>query len=1115
MNERKPSLVINKYDEKTGERLPGAEFSVKKKDGSIVWEGMVDENGRAEIADLDTGWYTVTEIAAPDGYLIATESKDVYLEAGRTTELKFDNRLRPALKIVKVDKITNEPLAGAKFRVWKAEDGTVSEYITDSNGEILIRNLDEAVYSIEEVSPPDGYLLSDNTHVDIELVWGEVKTVIYENSKLPSLKITKVDDTTKSPLAGAIFNVTIKNGNNLGDFTTDSKGEIFFPKLQPGLYVITEVKAPDGYAITNAPQDINLLPDGVHQVDFRDKALSPLYIKKIDSATGLPLEGATYRVTKMNGEFVGEYTTDRNGFICIPRLDPGFYTATEIAVPEGYMLDETPKTVELILGEPAIIEFSDKPFGSLIIKKVDDQTGAALSDTDFTITKIDGSFVGEYTTDNAGSITINSIEPGFYVITETRAKDGYLLDNTPKTVEVKWGKVAEVIFRNRAKSGVQIIKIDAQTKEPLKDAEFTVYKMSGEIVGVYTTDGNGIIILDGLMPGWYKAAESKAPDGYMLDDTPKDFEITSDQFIKLVFENIPMSGLQIKKIDSATGNAIEGVEFEIAEMDGTQIGRFTTDKSGLIFVPDLMPGYYTVTETRAADGYLIDNAPRNVEIREGENTTITIENAPMAGLLIVKTDASTGKPLQGAVYDITTASGEWVTGFIADGNQPNTYANSYDTTNSPNGHITGSYTTDSNGRIQINTLPAGEYFVTERIAPTGYILDTNVYSVTITPGKLATLNLVNIQKAGLRLKKIDSITEQPIYGVEFMVFDGMGNVVGVFRTDDQGLIDFTNILPAGIYTIRETKAAEGYYLDEMPRTVSFTPGRTTEIVWKNTPQAGQIQITKLSGDDNEINGLPEGSPLEGAVFEVYDYKTGNLVDRFVSGSDGRAVSKSLPLGRYTVKEVEAPQWYMLSDDSIDIEIEFATQIIKREYLNYSANTGVSIRKTGNYEAMPGDNIKYDIKEVKNSSDVPLTSFFWRDVLPINAVRLDKIVTGTYNQSLRYKITAKTNKGDTIIIADNLSTTKNNSIDCSAASLGLASDEYITSFSLVFGNVKAGFCNVSTPQVYVNVLKTLPNGYEFANKADCGGKYAGEWIIGNSTWKTVIYAPGGVMPRTGY
>jgi uncharacterized repeat protein (TIGR01451 family) len=206
---------------------------------------------------------------------------------------------------------------------------------------------------------------------------------------------------------------------------------------------------------------------------------------------------------------------------------------------------------------------------------------------------------------------------------------------------------------------------------------------------------------------------------------------------------------------------------------------------------------------------------------------------------------------------------------------------------------------------------------------------------------------------------------------------------------------------------------------------------------------------------------------------------------------------------------------MLSDDSIDIEIEFATQIIKREYLNYSANTGVSIRKTGNYEAMPGDNIKYDIKEVKNRSDVPLTSFFWRDVLPTNAVRFDKIVTGTYNQSLRYKITAKTNKGDTIIIADNLSTTKNNSIDCSAASLGLASDEYITSFSLVFGNVKAGFCNVSTPQVYVNVLKTLPNGYEFANKADCGGKYAGEWIIGNSTWKTIIYAPGGVMPRTGY
>ncbi|GHU59342.1 hypothetical protein AGMMS49975_26800 [Clostridia bacterium] len=231
-----------------------------------------------------------------------------------------------------------------------------------------------------------------------------------------------------------------------------------------------------------------------------------------------------------------------------------------------------------------------------------------------------------------------------------------------------------------------------------------------------------------------------------------------------------------------------------------------------------------------------------------------------------------------------------------------------------------------------------------------------------------------------------------------MVFDQNGNVVGRYVTDNNGVIDFTGVLSEGRYTIRETKCAPGYYLDEMPKTIEFVSGKMTEIRWENTPQMSQIQITKRSGDDNEVNGLPKGSPLADAVFEVYAYKSGNLVDRFISGADGRAVSKPLPIGRYLVKEVQAPQWYKISDQVMDVELEFATQIVKLEYLNYSANTGVTIRKTGVYEAMSNDTIYWDIKELQNTSTITLTDFFWRDIVPTDAVRLTKIVTGTYNQS---------------------------------------------------------------------------------------------------------------------
>jgi uncharacterized repeat protein (TIGR01451 family) len=287
------------------------------------------------------------------------------------------------------------------------------------------------------------------------------------------------------------------------------------------------------------------------------------------------------------------------------------------------------------------------------------------------------------------------------------------------------------------------------------------------------------------------------------------------------------------------------------------------------------------------------------------------------------------------------------------------------------------------------------------------------------------------------------------------------------------------------------------------------------VRWENTPQLGQIQITKKSADDNEINGLAAGAPLSGAMFGIYDYKSGNLVDKIVSGADGRAVSNPLPLGRYLVKELQAPTHYALSDKTLDIVLEFATQIIKTEYTNYSANTGVTIRKTGNLEAMPGDEIRYDIKEARNTGTVPLTDFYLRDTLPTDAVRLSKIVTGTYNQSLKYKIMATTSRGDTITIADNLSTTKNNVIDCAPSALGLQSNEYITSFNLMFGAVKAGFGMVLGPQIYVKVLANLPNKFEFATKADIGGKLGTEWIVGNATWRTTVYAKQGKLPRTGY
>ena len=1258
-NSKKPGIVIRKYDEGTGLPLPLTEFRVAKMSGQIIYEGITDDNGEIRLDDIEPGWLKITELAAAPGYLIATEPKDVLLEPGKQLEVKFDNRRRPALEILKLDAITAEPLAGALFHVKKAESATVSEYVTDANGKITIADLDEAVYSVFEYSSPDGYI-TEPQHKDILLEWSKTKQFVYTNIRKPTLIVTKLNGLTGLPVPGATYRIEYESAGGLvplGSFITDANGQIIIPKVEPGWYVATETKPAPGFSMPSNPVTriylspgenayLPNLPDiltldgsggitvfsgndfpattgaqgepvynyplnsivikkssivtsellagatfGLYRADeqvsgvpgtlvgryttdhsgvivitglqpgffvvkeetappffligennqqngflkadgttvlefsFANVPYGSILIMKTDGLTNQPLASVVFKVTDATGAVLGnsngEYTTDSDGKVLIPNVKPGDYNITELRSVAHYAADSTLKTLSVGTdGKTYSVTFANYPYGALIIRKLDADTKEPITNTIFKVTTAQGEVVGVgnglYTTDATGKITIPNLPKNTYIVQEQKANPNYTLEAEAKTIAVDYGKTYALDFYNTKKGSAQIIKIDAHTKAPLKGAQFIVYKTSGEVVGTYTTDGDGLIILPLLDNGWHKAAEQKSVPGYLLDDTPQDFEIKGNDFVKLVFENTPLSGLQIKKIDTITRQPIEGVEFSVSRLNGEKIGSYKTDKNGLIFVPNLTEGVYSVVEEKCGDGYLLDSEPKLVEVKRGATATVEVENTPMSGLLIVKRDEMTGKPLQGVVYDVRRADGQFVAGSILDGNQPNTVANSPNKTTSPNGDITGSYTTDANGRILINTLPAGEYHVIERKALDGYELDTEVHAATITPGKLVTLQLSNRQKAGLRLVKIDSITKLPIYNVEFMLFDANNKVVGTYYTDNQGVIDFTGEITEGRYTLRETRPAKNYYPDEMPRTVEFVAGKVTEVRWENTPHMGQIQIFKKSGDDSQVNGLPAGTPLAGAVFEAYDYKTGNLVDRFTSNADGRALSRTLPLGRYLVKEVQAPQWYRISEQPLDITLEFPMQIIKQECINYSANTGVTVRKTGNREAMAGDVIRYDIKALRNDSTIPLTDFYFRDVLPVDAVRLTKIVTGTYNQNLQYKVMIITNKGDTRVIADNLSTTANNVIDCSNAALGLRSDEYMTSFIFVYGTVKAGFNMVDTPQIYVRVVNGLPNGYMFTNKADIGGKHVREWVIGNSVWSTEVYAPKkGLLPRTGY
>ena len=325
-------------------------------------------------------------------------------------------------------------------------------------------------------------------------------------------------------------------------------------------------------------------------------------------------------------------------------------------------------------------------------------------------------------------------------------------------------------------------------------------------------------------------------------------------------------------------------------------------------------------------------------------------------------------------------------------------------------------------------------------------------------------------------------------------------------------------LPDGKYTAREMECADGYILDTAPKTFYVEYGGCTTITWPNTAVRGQIQIVKKSADYNSTNGLPAGTLLEGATFEICNERTGNKVDTIVTGPNGLASSKQLPLGRYTIREIKAPANYGVSTETYTAVLEFSGQIVKLEVSNKSMSTGVSITKTGPKEAMSGQPVRYVFSRIGNSSNVMLQSFYWRDTLPA-AVRLTSVVTGTYNFPGTYKIVYKVNNtGDYRTLADSLSTSQNYTLAASPVALGLAANERVTEIMFVFGQVPGGFSQVEAPMLHCTAVSGLAAGSSFANVADVGGTYNGVWVQAVSRWVTTVYGkkvPAPKLPRTGY
>lgn len=1118
-NDRLPGIHLIKVDSSDlSKPIANVRFRIEAVDGS--WgpeEYTTSEDGTIDLSKLPVGAYVVTELECP-GYVVDDAQRIIHLDGGEQAQFVFTNSKLPSLHLYK-ESADGTPLGGVTYRLSKIEDGSrYLDRITSSTGEITWEGLEPGVYSLQEVTTVSDHIL-DPTEYHVQLFSGKDATICLQNDKRPNLTIWKHDADTGAPVPGTVFLVKGADGHSVAEVTTGPDGSATVSNLLPGVYEVIEKSVPSPYLPDADPQLVTLYPNRDRDVYFENHKRPTVTIQKESSVTHDPIQYAEFHITWSSNKTetgeqrdLGTFQTDEAGQIILEGIEDGWLTIKETKPAPGYQLPDDPVTEVYVKGgENKTVTIPNTPLSALVVYKQDSVTGAGISGCRFQLKYLGGevsgsggTVIGTYTTSANGSFTVTGLKKGYYICEELESDSGHVIDAAPQSFYIS-GEDQDIVtlyFSNAPKGAILVKKVSSADNSPLSDVEFLVTKSDGSVVGdangKFVTDSTGTFLVEGVEPGTTLVIkETRAKPGYLLDDTPQTVQVKEGQTVTVEFRNQPLGNLIIHKLSSKDKTPLEGVQFKITYADGSYLpdeggklssnGLYWTNAEGQIVLSGIT-GIVVVTEVESIPGYTIDpnTQSQTVVVNPDDTQELWFYNSPVGGVEFTKVnEADKTETISGVTFEIRRVSDD---------------------------ALVDTVTTGKDGKVFL-PLEADNYYAVETDCPDTFKLDPTPIYFTVKDGEITRKTVTNKAFSGILLHKIDADTQKGIYGVTFLLYDSNMNPVDQFTTDQNGYAYIDTLELSGKVYLRELEN-EGYIVDEQLKTVYIKPGETTEITWENRAITGQIQIVKKSADYNPTNGLPAGTLLEGAVFEIYD-KAGNLVDTIRSDSRGLAVSKPLPLSRYTIREVKAPANYGVNETELTAYLEHEGQIVKFEVTNKSLTTGVSITKTGPKEIMAGQPVRYTFSGIANNSNVRLDNFYWRDTLPAE-VRLDTVVTGTYNFPGTYKITYRVNGGEYQTLADNLSTSKNYTLAASATALGLASNERVTEVMFVFGQAPAGFAQVEKPYLHCTAVANLAST-SFVNVADVGGVYNGQWVQAVSRWVTTVYGKPVIptLPRTGY
>ena len=437
-----------------------------------------------------------------------------------------------------------------------------------------------------------------------------------------------------------------------------------------------------------------------------------IVLKKTAGGTTTGLAGARFSIY-FNGQIVGSDVTDGNGEIHIENAATGLWTFVETAAPSGYCVDPTPKSVYVDVSEgdrEYSVAATNYELPDMKIIKRDAMSGKPIAGTVFSIKSVTGSYSTSVTTGTDGSATLLAIPAGVYVVREESVPEPYIVSNTEQTVALRPGKTSEVTFVDYEKPGLEILKKNIATGEPIEGVTYLIEQIDGSFSTSATTDGAGRIFLASIPAGSYRVTEKNVPSHVILSEIPQEIHLEAGCTRTVTFFNAVKPSLTVLKRNSITGDYLANAKFHIYYgSDNTttgeinDLGVFTTDESGKITLTDVNRGWYKLVEESAPKGFGIQGSGvTEFYLEANTSKTVTVDNVPHSALVVYKYDAKTGKGLEGCRFELRYLSGN---------------------TSGTGGTVIGTYVTGPNGAFTVTNLKKGTYVCQELESDGNHIID--------------------------------------------------------------------------------------------------------------------------------------------------------------------------------------------------------------------------------------------------------------------------------------------------------------------------------------------------------------------------------------------------------